>query len=436
MTVVNFRMAELPGELPSLVTGRIRRLVRHYPVTTIMDMRFVGLVLALVCGGWAQTDSRLAALHETLQSLHAQTGVSAVNPGGGPKLTLAKHQLRDWIESQFGPVEKEGDETNASERINKALKSVSVAPSKDDQDLLGSLGEVDLKWEPEILIVITRVGIVCGQDESVYGYKRINGKWQRIWESEQNDYQHYTPQHIDAVRISQSYEGARQTGPTYILTLGNEWGCASAWHRVYYRIWRVDSSGSKSLIDQSGDGYLRGQSYIIGSIVNSPPHFSGPVDGVIEFTQRSVDASVHNREAIRHFLIERNRVRRVAPVALSPRDFVDEWMTQPWSESQRWSLSPDLSVWHQKLHADFVAGDFLGDTMHCQTPDLWQVGFQPSDAKRNFESRLNVYFLIRWTPPYRFALVGISDNPWPKCTQVDREADAWRTLFSTQDWRR
>jgi len=51
------------------------------------------------------------ALHETLQALHAQADVSAVNPGGGPLLTVAKHQLRDWIESQFGPVEQEGDET-------------------------------------------------------------------------------------------------------------------------------------------------------------------------------------------------------------------------------------------------------------------------------------------------------------------------------------
>lgn len=401
----------------------------------MMNMKLIGLALVLICSGWAQTDSRLTALHETLQALHAQTDVSAVNPGGGPRLTVAKHQLRDWIESQLGPVEQQGDETKVSERINEALGKISVAPSTDDQNLLGSLGDVGLKWESGLLIMITRVGIVCEEDESVYGYRRIDGKWRRIWESEQNDYQHYTPQHIDAVHVWQSYEGGRPTGPAYILTLGNEWGCASAWHRVYYRIWRVDSSGSKSLVDESGDGYLRGQSYIVGSIVNSPMHFSGPVDAIIEFTQRSVDAGVHNREAIRHFLIEGDQVRRVAPIALSPRDFVDEWMTQAWTESQGWSLSPNLSKWHQKLHADFVGGEFVGDTMHCQTPDLWQVGFEPHDARRNFDPEPSVYFLIRWTPPYRFTLADISDNPWPLCTQADREADQWRTLFSTQAWR-
>jgi hypothetical protein len=401
----------------------------------MMDMRLLGVACLLACNGWAQTDSRLAALHQTLLSLHAQAGVSVVDPGGGPKLTLAKHQLRDWIEAQLGRIEKEGDEAKASERINKALEKVSVAPPKDSQNLFGSIGDVDLKWESGLLIVITRVGIVCEQDESVYGYKRINGKWQRIWESEQNDYQNYTPQHINEVHAWQSYEDGKETGPAYILTLGNEWGCESFWHAVYYRIWRVDSTGSKNLVDESGFGYLRRRSYIVGSIGNSPMHFSGPVDAIIEFTQGSVDGGVHNREAVYHFLIEGDEVRRVAPVALSPRDFVDEWMTHPWSESQAWSSSPDLVMWHQKLHADFVGGTFLGDTMHCQTPDLWQVGFEPSDAKRNFAPEPKVYFLIRWTPPYSFALVEISNNPSPRCTQVDHEADKWRTLFSSQDWR-
>src|ERR1700761_1396119 len=281
----------------------------------MMEMRLIGLVCVLVCTGWAQTDPRLTALHEPLQLLHSQSDLSAVTRGGGQKLTLAKHQLRDWIEPQLDPIGKQGDEVNAAERMNKVLEKVSVAPS-DRQNALGSVDGVSLKWESGLLIVITQVGIICADDESVYGYERIDGKWQRIWESEQNDYGNYTPQHIDAVHVWRSYENGTPTGPAYILTLGNGWGCASAWQRVYYRIWRVDSSGSKSLVDQSADGYLRGESYIVGSIVGSEP-----VDAIIEFAQRSVDAVVHNREAVRHFLIKGDRVRRVAPVALSPRDF-------------------------------------------------------------------------------------------------------------------
>jgi hypothetical protein len=393
--------------------------------------RLAWLTLLLASHGLGQTDPQLAALQETLQSLHAQADASAVNPAGGPKLTLAKHQLRDWIESQLGAIHQWGDETKVSETVNKALERVSVAPS--DDNFLGYVG-ADLKWDSGLLVVTTHAGIVCASDSSLYVYKHVDGEWKRVLESEQNDYQHYSPQEIAAVHVWQSYQAGRETGPAYILALGNGGGCASAWHPVYYEIWRVDSSGSKKLIDESGDGYLRGERYIVGSIVNSPMHFSGPVDAIIEFTERSVDSGVHNREAVRHYLIEGDQVRRVAPVALSPRDFINEWMTQPWSASKDWSLSPDLLSWHQKLHADFVGGDFL-DTLHCQTPDLWQVRFQPRDAKKNFEPEPSVYFLIRWTPPYTFALTGISDKPRPQCRQVDPDADAWRTLFSTQDWR-
>ncbi len=163
-------------------------------------------------------------------------------------------------------------------------------------------------------------------------------------------------------------------------------------------------------------------------------HSEEPVDVLIEFMQRSIDGVVFNRKAIRHFLIERDRVRRVEPVALSPRDFVDEWLTRSWGESEGWSSFPEALGWHKKLHADYVRGEFLGPTLHCQTPDLWQVGFQPSDPK-NSEPERKVYFLVRWTPPYRFALVNVSDKPWARCTQPDEEADATRRSFSTQEWR-
>jgi len=156
---------------------------------------------------------------------------------------------------------------------------------------------------------------------------------------------------------------------------------------------------------------------------------------LIEFTQSSIDDGVHNREGIRHFLIEGDQVRRVDPVALSPRDFVDEWLTRGWDESAVWSESPTLRHWHAKLHADFVSGEFGDRTMHCQSHDLWQVTVEPWNAQKNFEPEPKAYFLVRWRPPYHFTMVNISEKAWPRCARQDPEADEWRTLFPTQDWR-
>jgi len=396
--------------------------------------RLIGLLFVFGIVGRAQDDPRLGALHKTLEALHAQTHVSAINRGEGPNLTRAKHQLRDWIESRLDSAGSAVDPLKLSPRINAALKRISIHSDKDEQNLLGSLGQVELNWSSGLLTVITQIGILCQHDASAYVYEQVNGKWNRIWESEQDDYLHYKPQYISAVHVWRSNPNGNPGEPVYILTLGNEWGCESAWHTVYYRIWRVNAADSKLLVDQSGFAYLRSRGYIAGSIAKSAPDFSGPVDAFIEFTQFGGDAGL--REAVRHFSIEGDRVRRVDPVALSPRDFIHEWMSQPWSQSSEWSSSsPELRAWHKKLHVDLVTGSFLETTKHCQTPDLWQVDFMPSSSNKNVVAGQDLYFQIRWTPPYRFTLVDVSVQPWPGCTQPDPEADAWRTLFSSQGWR-
>lgn len=400
-------------------------------------MRFCSLVIISGLTGVAcAQDSQLAALHVTLVNLHSHNKDTF---GGTPELTTAKHQLRDWVETQLDSLKDVGDEQAFSNKINKALESASVAPPNDSQNLLGSLGSVTFRGELGLLLVTTAVGINCQYDESVYAYKLVNESWHRVWESEQNDYSedNYAPQHIDEVHVWQRFKDGSMIGPAFVMTLGNAWGCASTWHPVFYRVWRVDASGSKLLIDGSQFAWLRAQKYIVGSIVQDWTRDNSPVDVVIEFTQMSVDAGVHNREAIRHYLIEGDHVRRVDPIALSPRDAVDEWLTRPWSESAAWSSSRVLRTWHKKLHSDSVFGDFLDVSMHCNALDLWQVSFEPTtiDGAGNSQPQPEVYFLIRWRPPYHFTVVDVSRNPWPRCTEKDPEADAWRTLFATQEWR-
>ena len=386
-------------------------------------------------GATAQDDP-LTALRATLVGLHSQPAPYDFE-AMGPELTRAKHQLRDWIEGQLGSLDDARPDQSFSSRINEALASASVKEAEDGENLLGSLGEVRIDTKLGIVTITTGVGILCQQDESAYGYQHINGRWQRIWESEQTDYspKKYAPQYIEAVHVSRSFHDGKADGPLFVMTLGHHWGCASVWHPVYYRVWRVDPTGPKLLIDESAFAYLRADRYAQGSIGQDAWDKNAPVDVLIEFAVRSIDDGVHSREAVRHFLIEGDKVRRVAPVALSPRDFVDEWVTRRWGEAAAWSASPPLRTWHGRLHKDFVAAGFAEPTKHCQSPDLWQVPLEPTNAEKDFAAEPTVYFLVRWRPPYHFTMMNIGDTPWPGCTQVDREANEWRTLFATQDWR-
>jgi len=397
-------------------------------------MRPIALAAALWMAAAASAqDARLNALHARLVTLHAHAKeASAVGLGGRPELTVIKHELRDWIETQLASLKVDGDDKALAARINQSLKAVSVRGAAESQNLLGSLGEVSLSRKEERLFVTTVVGIAsCSDDESAYAYRLVNGGWQRVWESEQNDYtpKKYAPQHLIAVQVARSFLG----GPAFVMTLGNDQGCSSAWRPVYYRVWRIDpSGGAKLLIDGSEIAYMAA-TYAVGSISGEEASGDGTVDVLVEFAEGSIDGAANIREAVRHFLIEGDQVRRVDPVALRPRDFVDEWLTRDWKESATWSASPVLHQWHQRLHADFVAGDFGYPTMHCQTPDLWQITVTPKDAEKDLAPEPNVYLLVRWRPPYHFTMLDIGDKLWPRCTEEDREADEGRTLFNIQE---
>jgi hypothetical protein len=278
-------------------------------------MRWTYLALALLIVETASSqDVQLSALHQTLSKLAAKPQAETFD-APGPELTVAKHQLRDWIEAQLDSVQ---DPTALSDRINAMLKTVEVENASDDQNFLGSLGDVDIRDQSGMLVVTTSVGIPCQYDESVYGYKRVDNRWRRVLESEQLDYSpgKCAPQLIFAIHVWQAFKDGHETGPAYVLTLGNEWGGASAWHQVYHRVWRVDPSASKLLIDGSEFAWLRTGTYAVGSMGQDRTNDKAPIDVLIEFTQASIDGGVHNREAIRHYLIDGDRVQRVDPVAL------------------------------------------------------------------------------------------------------------------------
>jgi hypothetical protein len=399
------------------MVGKYQGNMRYHDGVRWIFLTFAWVVLAANAGA---QDAQLEQLRGTLLSLRAHAQENLDVRGATADLTTAKHRLRDWIESRLTALKSDGNVEEFARGINSALVAAHLPDRVEEQNFLGTIRAAQLRWEGGLLIVTTAVGILCGEDDSAYGYQWTDGKWKRTWESEQNDYSpdKYAPQYIEGIQVRQSFKDK-----TYlVLTLGSESWCSSNWHPVYYRIWRIDSTGTNLLVDETHpQAWVRGGGYVVGAVNDG--------DALIEFTTNSIDGGVHNRQVVRHYIIEGDRARRVDPVALSPRDFVDEWLTRPWTESAGWSNAAALQTWHGKVHADSIGAEFEDPTKHCQTPDLWQVGVTFGDAKAA------TYFLVRWRPPYRFTMMNVSDKPWPLCNQPDPQADEWRTLFPTHFWR-
>jgi hypothetical protein len=404
--------------------------------------RFASLLLVALPLVVHAEDARLSQLRALLVPMRANQLDHLEARGARPELTVVKHGLRDWIESRLSAIhywEVPGAlERQLNDEIRQARLFCRFGSRSDDSpcpewSALGYVGEIKLGFQAggSFLVVRTAVGIQqCGFDESAYAYQWAENHWQRFWQSEQNEYteKKYFPQTLYAVLISRSsYDQGADKSAHLILTLGNNPWCTSNWQPVYYRVWQTKSSyrEPKLLLDESDFSFLANFPPILGSV--------GPKDVLIEYTVGSGDSLA---QEIRHYVVKEDQIQRVDPIALSPRAFADAWLRYPWAESSRWSepgVRAAHRTWHEKRKGPLVSGEFIGPTLHCaQKPDLWQVGidFGHSGKEHAYE-----YFLIRWRPPYRFTMAGVSDHPWPGCAQEDPEADESRTLFPVQDWR-
>jgi hypothetical protein len=362
-------------------------------------------------------DPQLAAVRTTLLSLREQYDQNRQTRGATAELTTAKHQLRNWLESRLSRFAQNGDTAALAEELRNAINSAQLYCIDPDQDCfensLGYLDDIEVNRENEFLIVKTAVGIFCAFDYSAYVYTWRSGKWQRVWENEQTTYteKDYAPQIIHAVHIS----SPDKDGNRLVLTLGSRSGCIPAYIPVYYRAWQInrDYNAAKILID-SKETALDGYPPIHGKV--------GPDDVLLEFTVGGI-AYGASHKVIRHFEVRNRQARQVDPVATTPRDFVEEWISADWTQSSLRSASASLKQQHMKVHRTDGMGDFPDPAVRCKTgPDLWQIGTHWHEGPKS-------YYLVRWTAPYKFTMIDVKDRPFPDCTVANPKGDRHPALF-------
>lgn len=313
-------------------------------------MKALGLIAVVILAGACargqdagRSDAKLEALRQLLVPLRGRDPATKQNErGASPVFQLAKHELRDWIESRLPPPGDEFDAAALAKKLNKELKArklifdtSDLPPDKigDWKKDIGYVGEIQMKLASGFVIVQTGLGVLCGFDESAYLFEWKGGQWRVRWESEENDYSddHYVPLHWQHVLVSPS----NPEDDYLVLTVGKMPWCSSNWSGgLIYRVWRTQAnSRPKLLLDYSesepvywGNGDSRAA--------------LGSNDVLIQFFAGSRDAGSH--PAFRRYRVEQDQVTQIDPVALIPRDFVDEWMASAWSVSATRSESVAL----------------------------------------------------------------------------------------------
>ena len=192
---------------------------------------------------------------------------------------------------------------------------------------------------------------------------------------------------------------ADREGNRLLLSLGSQPGCSSAFQPVYYRVWRI-GHGAKLLIDKSEFANVGDYPPAKGSV--------GPADVRVELTMGGTGYG-SSHQAVRHYTTQGDKVEQADPIAPTPRDFVEEWLSAPWAQSATRSDSAALKAWHEKLHRDDGMGDFPGPTVACSSsPELRQVSTHLHDAPE-------MYYLVRWREAGHSTLAGVSERPFPDC---------------------
>jgi hypothetical protein len=141
------------------------------------------------------------------------------------------------------------------------------------------------------------------------------------------------------------------------------------------------------------------------------------------------DTTLITRPGIYRYRVTATEFERVQPIALNGRDFVDEWLQSPWSDSKNWSATtglPQLEAVHPKF-------EFLEDP---KTKDWPSFTYGPvrtcSDSKAHFQVELDeewfenqktrpdkpTYFQIQ-TGINSFTMLSASAQPDPHCTGPD-----------------
>ena len=140
----------------------------------------------------------------------------------------------------------------------------------------------------------------------------------------------------------------------------------------------------------------------------------------LRFHSASIDAGVHNRVWIRHFSVIGDAVGRTQPVAVSPRDFVDEWIVSPWQEAARWSLSPARAAlgkshieWSKRKESEDTLLEYYSMRRCSDGPHHYQVEIGEETGPK-FETSRSFYFQVQGSEVY--TMLGVSEKPDVKCT--------------------
>ncbi|HEX8381284.1 MAG TPA: hypothetical protein VF619_12135 [Allosphingosinicella sp.] len=327
---------------------------------------------------------------------------TSIPPATGRKIEAVKDRLRVYVQTAMAcaPTSVE-PETLAAAMEQRAGTSDSPGdPGRPEPDRHGGTLTYEVarvKAHPDMLAVVTTLGIKCGSDSMLMLYRRTRTGWEELMVRRAEPYREVSGGWQD-LRFAVSPADAR--GQWFVATVSTTPWCSSSWQGLRYALARAadDPGRPKVLLDEKTTTWLGAEEEL--NVRAEEDAFE------LRHVAGSIDPAVHSRPHVRRYAVSSEAVRRVPPVADSARDFVDEWIASPWAEAKDWSASdPRLAGLHAQLNQGRY--ELLGE-------------FASIRACRN--GRTQVEIRSEKGPGWFFLVRDQRDSPW-WMEQARRKAD-------------
>jgi hypothetical protein len=257
------------------------------------------------------------------------------------------------------------------------LSAMDPAASANGRSEFGLLYDLQIKRptrQPDLLAVVTELGIPCGSDSSLNLFQRKASGWELLAVDESNGFAE-----ISGVQGNFQFAVSPpdEQGNWFVVTANvNPW-CTSNWQQLRYKALRPELETGKitELLNEKTTVYLGAD---VPYRIKIQPHGFE----VSNVASNSLDSAILTRIHIQRYRVTNSSVERIPPLALAPEDFLDEWLDMNWAEASRWVRGANPSSvesWHARLAGgggrDFYTEiEFAQPCASVDNSSRWQVG--------------------------------------------------------------
>jgi hypothetical protein len=406
------------------------RYVAFYVITfglATKPMNSIFLILSLLAStnvAAQQVSPHAQKAAQTIQQLRAigMPDADDVDPAPPPKvpslLRLLNQELRALIAEDLNDPNR-----HAVPSEKEILEQLTAAGWEEipshKWNAYGEIRQIKFDWktgyEPGILVVSTQLWLPCGSadpDSAIYVFQGIARRWDLVLAAE-SDFDPAGENDITGMQYKISPPDSH--GHWFVVVAHVPPSCGRASTTLRYKALRPGTSLNQPILLLSGRESIN-PFFQPAFRVDTEKYSFALTLGKL----RKLDGEPGI--AIFRYGLSGDEVRRMAPLALTPEDFLDQWAQLNWDEAKRWTRDPSDSVlekWHSQLNSLASDSTEIESVQLCtgtsEGDGDWLLQLSV-DGRLNPSLKVTTLYASMSKTEGTFVLSGVVDKPPSACS--------------------